>query len=320
VVICQIVYESKLQVLTSILGSCRIIGREHLFYCPSCKHHKRKLSVNIDKNRYKCWTCNLRGSSIFYLIKRYGTAEHINQWLFFTGETNLAERNDLRLLLDPREEEKEEVLFQLPEEFVSLVGSKSLYTKQVRSYLYDRGISNKDIINWKIGFCENGEYAGRVIVPSFNLYGKINYFVARSYNGIKPKYRNPPLSNNTVVFNHLFVNFKKPIVLVEGVFDAIKSGTNSVPLLGSILSENSKLFHEIIKNNTTCYMALDPDARNKENKAIKTLLTYGINLYKIVVSPYNDVGEMTKTEFLQRKKEAIPINNETFVLYQLMNG
>jgi hypothetical protein len=41
------------------------------------------------------------------------------------------------------------------------------------------------------------------------------------------------------------------VLVMEGIFDAIISGDNSIPILGSTLSEHSKLFHEIVKNNTT---------------------------------------------------------------------
>jgi hypothetical protein len=43
------------------------------------------------------------------------------------------------------------------------------------------------------------------------------------------------------------------------------------------------------------------------------LLLYGIEVYKIDVSGYKDVGEMSKEEFQKRKLEAKPITNDTFV-------
>ena len=76
------------------------------------------------------------------------------------------------------------------------------------------------------------------------------------------KYLNPPASKN-IVFNHLYVDWDSDVVLVEGVFDAIRAGTNAIPILGSSLNEDSVLFQEIIKNDATIYVALDPDAEKK---------------------------------------------------------
>jgi len=67
------------------------------------------------------------------------------------------------------------------------------------------------------------------------------------------KYKNPDASKD-VVFNELNIDWKDKIFLVEGVFDAIKAGTDSVPLLGSTLNENSKLFQKIVENDTAIYL------------------------------------------------------------------
>ena len=40
----------KTAILKEILGSFSRTGDELLFSCPKCDHHKRKLSVNVDKD------------------------------------------------------------------------------------------------------------------------------------------------------------------------------------------------------------------------------------------------------------------------------
>ena len=39
--------EEKRKILTDILGSYQRKGDEHLYHCPYCNHHKKKLSVNF---------------------------------------------------------------------------------------------------------------------------------------------------------------------------------------------------------------------------------------------------------------------------------
>ena len=154
--------------------------------------------------------------------------------------------------------------------------------------------------------------------PSFDSDGDINYFVARSYNGDSYKYKNPKASKN-IVFNHLYIDWNKDLIIVEGIFDAVIAG-NSVPILGSTLRADSELIREIVRNDTPVFIALDPDAREKENKIIQTLLKYDIEMYKIDVSGYEDVGSMSKDVFLERKNNAVFIDREDYLLMNLLTA
>ena len=73
----------KLKILADILGSFYRSGSEYLFSCPSCDHHKRKLSVNIDKNAFKCWICDWSGLSLYRIVRKYGTFPQKNEWKSF---------------------------------------------------------------------------------------------------------------------------------------------------------------------------------------------------------------------------------------------
>jgi hypothetical protein len=97
---------------------------------------------------------------------------------------------------------------------------------------------------------------------------------------------------------------------VEGVFDAIVAGRNSIPLLGSTLRVDSHLFRKIVQKDASIYIALDPDAERKALEIIKNLLTYDVELYKIDIEPYKDLGEMPKEEFETRKNSAPRMNFE----------
>ena len=173
------------------------------------------------------------------------------------------------------------------------------------------------VLYWKIGYCPRGEYAHRLIIPSFDLKGNINYFIARSYNGNWKKYLNPEVSKSEIIFNELCINFKKPVVLVEGAFDAIVAAENSIPILGSTLKEGTRLFQKIIENNSTVYMALDPDASRKTNAIIKKFLRYGVKVYTIDIGGFKDVGEMTKEQFLERKQTASVLDSDNYLLSRI---
>lgn len=305
--------EKKIKILKDILGSFYVVGEERLFKCPACNHHKKKLSVNLEKDNFKCWICDYKSPTIYRLVRRFGNYEQKRIWEELSGRMDLSanreELVDLIRNIGKKLKEEPEELVDLPEEFKTLTSKDNPLTSfKAVKYLKSRGISKNDIVKWKIGYCGSGEYQGRVIIPSFNADGDLNYFIARKYTEeFGPNYTNPKKSKD-LVFNELSLNWKDDLVLVEGVFDAIVAG-NAIPLLGSTVKEDSKLFLKIASNNTRLYVALDPDAESKAIKLIQKLLKYDLEVYKIDVSGYDDVGSMPREIFKQRKEEAIPIES-----------
>jgi len=295
----------KLKLLRKVLGSHYKSGDEILFFCPKCKHHKKKLSVNLDADKFKCWICDYAGHSIRRVMRDYADMRTLCEWDGLTSRVDINSFEDLFKEVSEDAEQK----ISIPEEFRTLTCKRiQLNSLPARKYLMERDIEHEDIVRWKIGHCISGPYEGRIIVPSFSADGVLNYFVARSYDDHWKRYMNPPASRN-IIFNHLMIDWDLDIILVEGVFDAIKAGSNAIPLLGSQLNENSKLFQEIVRHSPRVYLALDPDAEKKSAKLIKKMLTYGIELYRIEIVPYSDLGEMPKDEFLKRKERAKPISS-----------
>jgi len=302
------------RILNEVLGYFKESGQELLFKCPSCNHHKRKLSVNLDKNAFKCWICDYRGRNLRRLVRRYGSYVQLSKWDKITNRFDLANFADLFMDQSDREEE---IKVELPQEFRTLTSKdRPLISNPAYRYLRERGLNKDDILKWKIGYCYEGQYRNRIIIPSFNDDGDTNYFIARSYSGDSYKYKNPRASKN-IVFNELFIDWDQDLVIVEGVFDAIVAG-NAVPILGSTLRADSRLIQKIVYNDTPVYIALDPDAAQKERKIIQTLLRYDIELYKIDVSGYEDVGSMPKEIFERRKQQASFIDNDNYLLMNLL--
>lgn len=299
----------KIKILTEFLGSYYAAGDEYLFACPSCQHRKRKLSINLIKNKFKCWVCDYSGKEIYRLVRRFANREHKNKW----RQISEIDINDFENIFKEQEQEAKETA-SLPEEFISLANKNlPLNSMQARKYLKNRGISKEDIVRWKIGYCPSGHYGKRIIIPSFSDSGRLNYFIARSYDNSWRKYLNPSVSKD-IIFNELYIDWQSDIILVEGAFDAIVAGENSLPLLGSTLRENSFLFQKLVENESKVFIALDPDAEKKSLKLISDLLLYGVKIYKIDIAPYPDVGEMDKEEFKKRKKEAVLINSNNYLL------
>jgi len=304
------------KILYETLGNHIDKGAELLFACPSCNHQKRKFSINLDKNVYKCWVCDYRGRNIRRVIRGYGTHNQLQKW------DTISDRSDLERFADlfmERELRQDKTKVELPTEFATLctedLPATSTYAFR---YLQKRGVTKADILRWKIGYCFSGEYRNRIIIPSFDEDGDCSYFIARSYSGDSYKYKNPKASKD-IVFNELFIDWNRDLVLVEGVFDALVAG-NAVPILGSTLRPGSELLRKIVRNDTPVFVALDPDAAEKERRIIKMLLEYDIELHKIDVSGYEDVGSMPREVFEDRKKTAAFIDRDNYLLLNLLSA
>ena len=192
-------------------------------------------------------------------------------------------------------------------------------SKKPLDYLLSRGIEKSDILKWKIGYCDKGKYGGRVIIPSFNSDGDINYFIARSYVGHGRRYLNPPCGRD-IVFNELSIDWDEPLVLVEGVFDAIVAGDNAVPILGSTLRTDSLLFQAIAAHDTPVYLALDPDAEKKAKWIIKSMLRYDVEVYKVPIDDYEDIGSMSSGAFKHKLGSSVPIDNQMYFLEKMLKS
>lgn len=300
----------KTQILSRILGAYKKQGGEHLFSCPSCNHHKKKLSVNVDKDKFQCWICGFSGSSLASIVKNYGNHRDKKEWLEIGESVDI---NDFYKIFEQEDAEQDQEI-ELPQEYVCLAKHDvPLSARLALKYLNTRGITRKDICLNKIGYCTSGEYARRIIIPSFNHEGKINYFVARTYGDDFLRYKNPKVSRD-IIFNDLHINWSDDIVLVEGVFDAVRAGYNAIPLLGSSLNNKSMLFNKIIRNNSVVYLSLDPDARIKENKIAIELMKYGVDVRRICISGYEDVADMPRAVFADRKKASRSIDREECML------
>ena len=289
------------------------MSEEFLFHCPYCEHRKRKMSINVSKGFWKCWTCDTRGKNIYRIVRKFGTTSQKSQWRELTSTI---EYDKLEDLFEEKIEEKQ--ILEMPEGFTSLANKTLPPTGfAARNYLRKRGVSKQDIVWWKMGYCSGGEYEGRIVIPSFDDEGDLNYFVSRSYEKkAYPKYKNPSASKN-IIFNDLFVDWSSDIVLVEGVFDALVAGRNAVPVLGSTLAYNSTLLQKIVKEDAAVYVALDPDAKKKELEIIKTLLDFDIEVWKVDIGDNEDVGSMSKQDFQKCLSNAALITPDNYLMLTL---
>lgn len=306
----------KLRILENILTFSHQVSEEYLFWCKFCPkmHHKPKLSVNFNKNTFKCWICESSGKNLYYLVKKFGDFEDCQKWLEFTDETDLSEFDVVFGNLGKVEKVKTKI--KLPKDFKSL----SVCEKEHDAFQYmtSRNFTYYDMVRWRVGYCEDGMYSNRIVFPSFDFDGNLNFFTTRSYVNHFQSYKNPKIEKKPI-FNEFEVDWRKEVVLVEGPFDMVKV-ENSCPLLGTYLSEDCEIFKKIKMFKTPTYLALDKDAISKSIKIIKMLVNFGIKTRLIDLRPFKDPGEMSNLEFLKRKLNSEIITSDNILILEINNA
>jgi len=302
---------------TFLLGSIEnILGKSHkkardnyAFHCPFCNHRKPKLEINMatneeGKNFWECWVCQTRGRTIRSLLFQLKTPkEQAAEILKYLPKGSYVEYKGLSII-------------ELPKEYQPLYSAlqTSVVANLVKKYLYERGLSDNDFIKYGIGYATTGEYGGRVIIPSYSGSNQLNFFVARAYDGNYYKYKNPEASKDIIFFENL-INWSQPIILCEGVFDAIAIKRNAIPLLGKSVS--TSLYKKIITSPLQdIYVALDTDARDRALQIAEKFLNEGKRVFLIDL-PDKDPSQMGFIPFTILIQQAIELDLSGLMLNKL---
>lgn len=275
--------QALLNLLERILGKGDRKARGNFaFKCPNgCHATKKKLEINLETQEWSCWICHktekMAGKSIRSLFKKLSV-----------GDEYL---NELRLII-PSNKSKSHTEYstdqiQLPKEFQPLKTNfdsnktlENIYQHQALIYLKNRGVTEADIIKYNMGICLAGKYENRVIIPSYDEKGKLNYFIARDFTDAQASYKNPPIKNKDIIGMELYINWNLPIVLCEGVFDFLTIKRNCIPLFGKNISD--ALMKKIVTSQVNkIYLALDKDAYKDALKYCEELMKNGKEVYLV---------------------------------------
>jgi len=248
--------EALVELLEEVLGDHGLHYPNHgqiSFNCPVCddERNKHNLEVNYINNVYKCWSCgDSEGThgSLTKIFDKFGNKKQKKLYQVLKPETVV-------------KKERQKKSLKLPEGFTLFKDSSKVYPvrRAAINYLYNRGITDQMIEKYQIGFCDKGDHAGRIVIPSYDKKGELNYYIARSWDPMsRAKYKNPKEEKDKIIFWENLIDWKKDIFLVEGAFDGLFLD-NSIPMLGKHMSE---LLFETIHNKAKgqVTICLDADA------------------------------------------------------------
>lgn len=279
------------------------------YHCPYCHHHKHKLQVNLDTyntdsfGRFKCWVCKKSGNLIT-LYKLFNATK--NQFITLRSIMSNVNTKYSKTIGNDGHRGRKQVL-RLPSKFKSLL-TASPYPeyKHAVNYSKKRGLKLNDILRYNIGYIEEGEYSGMLIIPSYDEKGELNFFTGRSFfSSVKfNKHKNPSWSKN-IIANELFINWSEPITIVEGPLDAVAVKRNAIPLYGKNISNKLKI--KILEEEVKCiYIALDSDAMNEIIPIAEEFFNNGINIYIVELND-KDPSDMGYIKFMEQRNKTIPL-------------
>ena len=280
---------------------------EFMYWSPFITHHKRKLQVNIQTQKWHCWVSNTGGRNLFQLFKKVNASrEQFNELVELVGEPKYSR---------VKKQDKKD-LVRLPDEYKPLWnGGDGIVKRHALTYMYKRGFTDDDILKHNIGYCDEGKYSNRIIIPSYDSDGQLNFFVGRDFYKSKLKYLNSFTSKDVIGFD-LFINWDEPIILCEGVFDAMSFKRNAIPLFGKTMSKrlHKKILQQKVKK---VFLALDDDAQVDAMKISEKLMNEGIDVRKIDLKngDPNDIGFKKLTKMLGETEETNFLDLMKYKLY-----
>jgi len=245
---------------------------------------KGNLAVNYQMGFYKCWACYDRNDMhgpIIKLVRKFGNKQHLKDYLLVAP----------KFTYTVVESDGVPDIVNLPKAFKKF-SEGSIYDKKYKeayTYVKNRGLTDAILKKYNIGWVADdlevdpkteytGKFSNRIIIPSYDAEGELNYFMARAFNGwAKIKYRNPDAEKKLIIFNEEKVNWDSTIYLVEGAFDHIVT-PNSIPLMGKFMTD--KLFYTLqMKAKGNIVIVLDGGDEEREDARVLYKKLNTLNLH-----------------------------------------
>ena len=245
--------------------------------CPLCEDDRPRLYVSTETASWLCFHCHAQGNLHQLLMSVVGLDGH---GAFDTSRSIRLNGDDdyFELKEDRKPEPQKIAALELPGSFISITReTPEVYLK----YLARRHISPELAAARGIGYSERGHYGKRIIVP-VKSDGVLYTFIARTVlatcpscsQGLDvctcrprrfPKVLTPPTANGArpslTLYNIDSVrrSASPRLVVVEGVFDALRLPTEAVALLGSSASSTQVALIAGIARGRTVTLCLDGD-------------------------------------------------------------
>ena len=235
---------------------------KHTACCPFHNENTPSFHLNNKKNIFKCFGCGIAGDGIKFV--------ELHERLSFSETLERIARDHSIAIeyIDSFTPEERKAHIDKMDEYRNILNyAQNFYRNAlqnnpaIKQLLYDRGLTDDDIIDWKLGYAPDGfqgivngiiernwyepathigligttngtswdMYRNRITIPLTDRHGQIIGFSARVVDDSKPKYMNPKESDIYQKSNLWFgwdeaiktIAHEKNAIIVEGYFDVI---------------------------------------------------------------------------------------------------
>lgn len=225
----------------------------------------------------------------FYMCFKCGTKGRLrNPPDWFPMEIDYAEHLD-----------EQDKYFDPPDDFIHLShgeGATHPFYYAARKHLYDRDLIDSNL--WAdacIGVCMRGLYRNRIVVPVRDVEGRWLGWSSRDITGKQmPKYRYPPdMQRGSMLYEQhlLHEDTGAPLLVVEGVFDALPYFGHAVATLGKPSDDHMELLADTDRRLAIC---MDGDAWELGESVAFRLRLAGVEAGFIRLPPKKDPGDAFK--------------------------
>lgn len=231
--------------------------------CPYCGGHYT-FGANFESNKTNCFKCPEGKTSTINVIKdreRLKTFRDVIEFLNLQADYGYVFR------VEKTQHHKEVQHLTLPDHYHLITMGDTDMARAARYYwAQKRGFNLKRSEEAGIGYCDQGDYKGYIIIPYF-VMGKLVYFTSRRYQGFGPKFKNPPedqfgIGKTQVIYNQDALFMYDRVEIVESATNALTLGSTAVGLGG----KDASLYqmYMMLKSPAQFFtLLLDPDAIGK---------------------------------------------------------
>jgi transcription elongation factor Elf1 len=276
-------------ILVSILGESKQGSydngtTQYQFNCPFCADekggvdNKYNLEISFSLGKFHCWSCGSSGS-LSKLIRARGGSSLCDEYFSILNDIKENKYYNLDMFKDNGDLFEEKYL-KLPKTFQK-IDLYSCRDKELKAYLEKRKITQDLIDYYNIGRTtwdeEDWTWRNRIIFPSYNSAGDLNYYIGRTYRSKdkRNKYKNCDADKNKIILHEDKIQWDADIYLVEGAIDCIYY-PNSVSLMGKTMNKSMELYSKLKERaNANIIICLDGDTTIDEVKRIYNTLNRG---------------------------------------------
>lgn len=318
-------------------------GKNYVGLCPFHKEKTPSFVVSRDKQLYHCFGCGASGDVVTFLMK----FENLS---FKEAITDIAKEVGIEIpAFLPSDNIKRETLYKINEELANYF-SLNLREEHI-NYLIKRGLSIDAIKKFRLGFAKEHDpevyeflvkkgfsrddilitgnfyveksnavfpyFRNRIMIPIFDLNGKIVGFSGRAFDNSEPKYLNsldsPIFKKGEILY---LINFakdeikkNKAAIIVEGYFDAMVLSENGfknvVSTMGTAFTEAHALLLRRFANYVYFFFDNDIGGKTGLERATEVVMQTNLIPKTIIIEENLDPDEIVLKFGNSVLKEAI---------------